>query len=57
MRGDVMSQQPVKQAARRTAFDTQAVLRTERAGRERWLEGRAVTVLAALDERCFRPGH
>ncbi len=39
MRGDVMSQQSVRQAARRSALDAQAVLRKERADRERRLEG------------------
>jgi hypothetical protein len=46
-----MSQQSVRQAARRSALDTQAVLRKERADRERRLEGLAVAVLAALGER------
>ena len=31
MRGDVMSQQSMRQAARRSALDAQAVLRKERA--------------------------
>jgi hypothetical protein len=47
----VMSQQSMRQAARRSAFDAQAVLRKERADRERRLEGLAVTVLTALGER------
>jgi hypothetical protein len=50
-RGDVMSQQSVRQAARRAALDAQAVLRKERADRERRLEGLAVAVLTALGER------
>ena len=50
-RGDVMSQQSVRQAARRSALDAQAVLRKERADRERRLEGLAVAVLTALGER------
>jgi hypothetical protein len=49
--GDVMSQQSVRQAARRSALDAQAVLRKERADRERRLEGLAVAVLTALGER------
>jgi hypothetical protein len=50
-RGDVMSQQSVRQAARRSALDAQAVLRRERADRERRLEALAVAVLTALGER------
>jgi hypothetical protein len=50
-RGDVMSQQSVRQAARRSALDAQAVLRKERADRERRLEALAVAVLTALGER------
>jgi hypothetical protein len=46
-----MSQQSVRQAARRSALDAQAVLRKERADRERRVEGLAVTVLTALGER------
>jgi hypothetical protein len=46
-----MSQQPVRQAARRSALDAQAVLRKERADRERRLEGLAVAVLTALGAR------
>src|SRR5215217_8727601 len=46
-----MSQQSVRQAARRAALDAQAVLRKERADRERRLEGFAVAVLTALGER------
>src|SRR5512133_94889 len=51
IRGWVMSQQSVRQAARRSALDAQAVLRKERADRERRLEALAVTVLTALGER------
>jgi hypothetical protein len=47
----VMSQQSVRQSARRLALDAQAVLRKQRADRERRLEGLAVTVLTALGER------
>jgi hypothetical protein len=46
-----MSQQSVRQAARRSALDAQAVLRKERADRERRLEALAVVVLTALAER------
>ena len=46
-----MSQQSVRQAARRSALDAQAVLRKERADRERRLEQLAVEVLTALGER------
>jgi hypothetical protein len=46
-----MSQQSVRQAARRAALDAQAVLRKERADRERRLEVLAVAVLTALGER------
>ena len=46
-----MSQQSVRQAARRSALDARAVLRKERADRERRLEGLAVAVLTALGER------
>ena len=46
-----MSKQSVRQAARRSALDTQAVLRKERADRERRLEQLAVEVLTALGER------
>jgi hypothetical protein len=45
IRGDVVSQQSVRQAARRSALDAQAVLRKERADRERRLEALAVVVL------------
>ena len=46
-----MSQQSVRQAARRSALDAQAVLRKERADRERRLEALAVAVLSAIGER------
>jgi hypothetical protein len=46
-----MGQQSVRQAARRSALDAQAVLRKERADRERRLEALAVAVLTALGER------
>jgi hypothetical protein len=46
-----MSQQSVRQAARRSALDAQAVLRKKRADRERRLEGLAAAVLTALAER------
>jgi hypothetical protein len=46
-----MSQQSVRQAARRSVLDAQAVLRKERADRERRLEALAVAVLTALAER------
>jgi hypothetical protein len=49
--GDVMTQQSVRQAARRSALDAQAVLRKERAERERRLKGLVVAVLTALAER------
>ena len=45
------SQQSVKQAARRSALNAQAVLRKQRADRERRLEALAVEVLTALGER------
>jgi hypothetical protein len=41
----------MRQAARRSALDAQAVLRKECADRERRLEGLAVAVLTALGER------
>jgi hypothetical protein len=47
----VMNQQSVRQAARRAALDAQAVLRKQRADRERRLEGLAVAVLTAIGER------
>jgi hypothetical protein len=46
-----VSQQSVRQAARRSALDAQAVLRKERADLERRLEALAVEVLTALGER------
>ena len=46
-----MSQQSFRQEARRSALDAQAVLRKERADRERRLEALAVAVLTALGER------
>jgi hypothetical protein len=49
--GDVMSQQSVRHAARRSALDAQAVLRKEPADREARLEALAVAVLTALGER------
>jgi len=41
----------VRQSALRSALDAQAVLRKQRAARERRLEGLAVEVLTALGER------
>jgi hypothetical protein len=46
-----MSQQSVRQAVRRSALESQAVLRKERADRESRLEALAVEVLTALGER------
>ena len=46
-----MSQQSVRQAARRSAFDAQAARRRERVDRDRGLAGLAVQVLTALGER------
>jgi len=46
-----MSQHSMRQAARRSALDARAVLRKQRADRERRLEGLAVAVLTALGER------
>ena len=46
-----MSQQSVRQAARRSALDAQAARRKERADRERRLEALAVAVMTALGER------
>jgi hypothetical protein len=46
-----MSQRSVRQAARRSALDAQAVRRKERADRERRLAALAVAVLTALGER------
>jgi hypothetical protein len=51
MRETVMSQQSMRQAARRAALDAQAVRRKERADRERRLEVLAVEVLTAVGER------
>jgi hypothetical protein len=47
----VTSHQSMRQAARRSALDAQAVLRRELAHRERRLEGLAVAVLTTLGER------
>jgi hypothetical protein len=47
----VTSQQSVRQAARRSALNGQAVLRKQRADRERRLEALAVEVLTALGAR------
>jgi hypothetical protein len=46
-----MSQQTVRQAARRAALDAQAVIRKERADRERRIEALAVAALTAIGER------
>jgi hypothetical protein len=46
-----MSQQSVRQAARRSALDAQAARRKQRADRERRLEALAIAVLTALGER------
>ena len=46
-----MSQQSLRQAARRSALDAQAARRKQRADRERRLEKLAVEVLTALGER------
>jgi hypothetical protein len=46
-----MGQQSVRQAARRSALDAQAVLRKDRVDRVRRLEDLAVAVLTALGER------
>jgi phosphotransacetylase len=46
-----MSQQSLRQAARRSALSAQTVLRKERADRERRLEALSVAVLTALGER------
>ena len=46
-----MSQQSVRQAARRSALDAQAARRKDRADRERRLGALAVAVLTALGER------
>ena len=46
-----MSQESVRQAARRSALDAQAARRKERVDLERRLEGLAVEVLTAIGER------
>jgi hypothetical protein len=46
-----MSQQSGRQAARRSALNAQALLRKQRADRERRLEALAIEVLTALGER------
>ena len=46
-----MSQQSVRQAARRSALSVQAARRKERGDRDRRLEALAVAVLTALGER------
>ena len=46
-----MSQQSMRQAARRPALDAQAARRRERVDRERRLERLAVAVLTALGDR------
>jgi molybdenum-dependent DNA-binding transcriptional regulator ModE len=46
-----MSQQSMRQAARRSALDAQAALRKERVDRERRREALAGAVLTALGER------
>jgi hypothetical protein len=46
-----MSQQSMRQAARRPVLDAQAARRRERADRERRLERLAVAVLTALGDR------
>jgi len=52
-RGDVMSQQSVRQAARRSALDARAALGKERANRERRLEALAIAVLSAIGDAVF----
>lgn len=47
-----MAQQSVRQAARRTAREVTARRRTKRAAREQRIEGLAVAVLTALEERA-----
>jgi hypothetical protein len=47
-----MSQQWVRQAARRSALDARGARRKERADRKRRLEGLALGVLTALGERA-----
>lgn len=51
IRETVVSRQSVRQAARRSALAARAVLRKQRADRDRRLKRLAVTVLAALGER------
>lgn len=50
-RGDVISQQSIRQEARRTALDVQSKRRRERAEREKRLGALAVRVLVAVRER------
>jgi hypothetical protein len=50
-KGDVMGQQSVRQAARRSALDAQAALRKQRIDRDRRLGSLAIAVLTALGER------
>ena len=57
IRETVMSQQSVRQAARRSALDAQAVLRKERVDRERRLERLAVEALTALGNETRRSPH
>jgi hypothetical protein len=57
IRETVMSQQSVRQAARRSALDAQAALREERVDRERRLEGLAVEALTALSNETRRSPH
>lgn len=49
--GEWMSQQSVRQAARRAALEVQSVRRRQRAEREKRLEAMAVRVLVAVRER------
>jgi hypothetical protein len=51
-----MSQQSVRQAARRSALDAQAARRKERADRERRLEALAVAVLTAASHAMLWSG-
>ncbi len=46
-----MGQQSTRQAARRAALDAQAQRRRERAERDKRIEGLAVDVLTAIEER------
>jgi len=48
-----MSQQSVRQAARRSALDARAALGKERANRERRLEALAIAVLTAIGDAVF----